>query len=72
MDVDFRKLFAQYIKCSEQLKHQWRTDVGMPIVDKVVRFWLGLPNWNKFPVLHKVVQILLVSSATGCYCNNFV
>ena len=59
-DADLGKLVLQYLKRSEQLKHQWRSDVGVPVVDNVVKFWLWLPIWNKFPVLHKVVQMMLV------------
>ena len=71
-DVDLGKFVAQYLKRNEQLKHQWRLDVGVPAVDKVVRFWLWWPCWNKFPVLHKVVPFMLVSSTSGCYRTNFV
>ena len=32
----------------------------------------GVTQMNNFPVLHKVVQNMLVSLTTGCYRNDFV
>ena len=41
-------------------------------MDNVVRLWLRLISWKKFSVLHKVVHIMLVSSTTGSYRNDFI
>ena len=71
-DTELGRLVPQHLKGSEQRKRQWRNDVGVPIVTKVVRFSLGLPSLNKFPVLHKAVDIMLVLRTSGCYENDFV
>ena len=71
-DVDLLKLVPQYWKRTEQLKQQWQKDVGVPIVDNVGRIWLMLPSWKIFPMLHKVVQIMLVLSTSGCYHHGFI
>ena len=71
-DLELGKLVSQFLKRSEQPEHQRRNDVGVPIMDNVMRFWLGLPSWNKFSVLHKVRQIMSVSSTSGCYRKDFV
>ena len=44
------------MKHSEQLKHQGQNDVGESVVDKLVRFWLGLPGWKKLLVPQNFVQ----------------
>ena len=72
MDIDFGKLVPEYLKRSDHLKNQWRIDIGVPIVENLVELWLGLPSWNKFPLLQKVVQSMSVSSTRSCYRNNFV
>ena len=35
-------------------------------------FWLGLPSWSNFLVLQKVMEIMLASSTSGLYRNDFV
>ena len=44
----------------------------MSIVDNLVRFRLSLPRWNQLPVLHQVMEIMLMSSTSDCYRNDFV
>ena len=65
VDVELGKLVHQKLRQSEQLRYQWRIGVGMPNVDDVVRFWLGIPSWSKFSVFQKLVQVMLVLATSG-------
>ena len=47
MDVELGKLVLQNFKPSEQLKHQWRNDAGVPIVEVLA----GVTRLEKVPVV---------------------
>ena len=68
--VELVKLMHQKLRQSEQLRHQRRIGVGVPVVDSMVRFWLGQPGLSKFPVLHKLGKNMLVLPTSGCYRND--
>ena len=71
-DAELGKSVTQYLKPREQIKNHRRDNLEVLIADKVVKFWLGLYTGNKFPLLRKVVDILLVSSTRDCYLKNIV
>ena len=39
---------------------------------QLMRLWLALLSWKNLPILGKLVDIMLVYSTGGCYCNAFV
>ena len=52
-------------------KHRWRKELREPFLPDVCRFWLGWDERKKFPVVQKVIQVMIVTASGGAYVPDF-